>query len=596
MLALGLTFIPTGLNKKENLNIELDRFRRSINLKFFWNFRDKDIYKKRSPISKLFKSTWDPPELLNKNNKIWSDFVSAMEDQVCGKINTPNCSRNDLLKWRELVNDPNFYITKADKGGKIVIWPKQEYKSEALRQLADSNTYQSLSQNHADAWIRKTDREIKLIYHELVATNSITLEDYENLLKIPHKIPPIYFLPKIHKSRNEVSGTFVGRPIISACASIWKPIDLLITFATKTLLPEIPGSIIDSTALLNAIEKLEKPNADTILFSADVTALYPSIPTNEGIDACVDYYSSNFHIIKKYHLQNNWLPPPNPTIFRKILTIILNRNIFHFQNCTYYRQLKGTAMGASISVFFANTFMYSRTRYLIDNPPRGLTMFKRYIDDIVGVYSGNIGEIESLFNNAIDEHIQLTFVKSKKELAALDILIYIHDGIFKTKLYTKPTDAPLYVHWRSAHPPHLKKSIPYSQCLRLRRVISDDTHFISTCIKLLRKFYQRGYPVHVIQAALRKIKLLDRKKLLEKRIKSSDDRLHCIITYASSKSTNARNIVKDFYRRLQNSPIVTERAPYLSKPPIPISNPIVTYKVNRSLGLMTGPRIKNKNT
>ena len=510
MLALGHSFIPTGLNKIENLNIELERFRRTINLKLFWNFHDRNIYKKRSPLSSLFKTAWDPPELLSRNNNIWTDFVSAMEDQVCGKINTPNCSRDDLMKWHELIQDPNFYITKADKGGKIVIWPIQEYQSEALRQLADSNTYQCLSQNHAEAWIRKTDREINLIYHELVASNSITLDDYENLLNIEHKIPPIYFLPKIHKSRNEVSGTFVGRPIISACASIWKPIDLLITFATKSLLPEIPGSIIYSTTLLNVIEKLERPNADTILFSADVSALYPSISTNEGIDACVEYYYSKFNQLKEYHFQNNWLPPPKPTTFRKILTIILSRNIFHFQNSTYYRQLKGTAMGASISVFFANTFMYKRTRYLIEAPPRGLIMFKRYIDDIVGVFTGNIDEIESMFTHAVDEHIQLTFVKSKRELAALDILIYIENGVFKTKLYTKPTDAPLYVHWRSAHPSHLKKSIPYSQCLRLRRVISDDTHFVTSCIKLMRKFYKRGYPVYVIQAALRKIRQLDR--------------------------------------------------------------------------------------
>ena len=193
-----------------------------------------------------------------------------------------------------MINNPHFYVTKADKGGKIVIWPVNEYKSEALRQLADNETYQSLSLNHAEAWIRKTGREIKLLYQELVASNSITLDDYENLPKIEHKIPPIYFLPKIHKDRNLTSGTYVGRPIISACSSIWKPLDLLITFATKSLLPDIPGSIIDSTALLNAIEKLEKPNERTTLFSADVSALYPSIPTEEGIGACFEYYSTKF--------------------------------------------------------------------------------------------------------------------------------------------------------------------------------------------------------------------------------------------------------------------------------------------------------------
>ena len=91
-------------------------------------------------------------------------------------------------------------------------------------------------------------------------------------------------------------------------------------------------------------------------------------------------------------------------------------------------------MGASISVFFANIFMYKRTRYLIMSPPRNLIMFKRYIDDLVGIYRGNADDIENMFEPVIDENIQLTFVKSNRELAALDILIYIENGLFKTKL------------------------------------------------------------------------------------------------------------------------------------------------------------------
>lgn len=115
---------------------------------------------------------------------------------------------------------------------------------------------------------------------------------------------------------------------------------------------------------------------------------------------------------------------------------------------------------------------------------------------------------------------------------------------------------------------HISKKHTNGQCLRLRRIISDNTHFIISCIKLLRKFYKRGYPAHVIQSALGKIKLLDRNKLLEKKVKSSDDRLHCIVTYTSSKSTKARNIIRDFYNRLQNDPMVTERIPFLNEPPL----------------------------
>lgn len=73
--------------------------------------------------------------------------------------------------------------------------------------------------------------------------------------------------------------------------------------------------------------------------------------------------------------------------------------------------------------------------------------------------------------------ILLTWVKSRKQLAALGVLIYIKNNKYETNLYTKPTDAPLYVHWTSAQPKHLKESIPFGQFLRLRRIVSEDCNF-----------------------------------------------------------------------------------------------------------------------
>lgn len=174
-----------------------------------------------------------------------------------------------------------------------------------------------MTKNHAEAWVRRTFSEFKEVYLELLKTKSITKEDLENLLAVEHKIPPIYFLPKIHKSHNSESGSFVGRPIISACSSVWKPADLLITQITRFLLHDVPGSLINTTALLNRIEELDDPTENTILFSADVVALNPSIPTNEGIIACWSYYINNFTKISDYCERNNWLPPPNPETFRK---------------------------------------------------------------------------------------------------------------------------------------------------------------------------------------------------------------------------------------------------------------------------------------
>ena len=85
--------------------------------------------------------------------------------------------------------------------------------------------------------------------------------------------------------------------------------------------------------------------------------------------------------------KNGRLPPLNPKLFRTILELVLKKNFFSFQNSKWFHQQSGTAMGSSISVFFAymNTYMYYRSRTLLDNPPKNPHYLGRYIDDLIGI-------------------------------------------------------------------------------------------------------------------------------------------------------------------------------------------------------------------
>ena len=42
-----------------------------------------------------------------------------------------------------------------------------------------------------------------------------------------------------------------------------------------------------------------------------------------------------------------------------------------------------------------------------------------------------------------------------------------------TDLYSKPTDGHRYLHYDSCHADHIKRSIIYSQTLRLKRIYSE---------------------------------------------------------------------------------------------------------------------------
>jgi hypothetical protein len=52
---------------------------------------------------------------------------------------------DELQAIHNLKTDNDLIVKPADKGGAIVIWPKDAYLAEAYRQLNDSNHYQKLT-------------------------------------------------------------------------------------------------------------------------------------------------------------------------------------------------------------------------------------------------------------------------------------------------------------------------------------------------------------------------------------------------------------------------------------------------------------------
>jgi len=132
----------------------------------------------------------------------------------------------------------------------------------------------------------------------LLKGNFITRTEQRRLVEEKWEIPPIYFLPKIHKPINPASNTYPGRPIIGATSNMLKTLDVYISKLTSTLLRKIPNSLSDTTELLMGLESTPQPLPNsTTLFSADVESLYPSIPWTEGTEAARRFYEDNLHTV-----------------------------------------------------------------------------------------------------------------------------------------------------------------------------------------------------------------------------------------------------------------------------------------------------------
>ena len=80
----------------------------------------------------------------------------------------------------------------------------------------------------------------------------------------------------------------------------------------------------------------------------------------------------------------------------------------------------------------------------------------------------------NIFINEINKkHHSIKFDSkfSKDKIEFLNTLVYKdHNNRLQTTLYKKTTDRQNYVYTKSAHHLSLKKSIPYSQTLRIKRV------------------------------------------------------------------------------------------------------------------------------
>ena len=105
---------------------------------------------------------------------------------------------------------------------------------------------------------------------------------------------------------------------------------------------------------------------------------------------------------------------------------------------------------------------------------------------------------------------KLKFEFSYTRIVFLDLEIFIEDGKLKTDLHTKPTNKQLYLDFNSNHPDHCKRSIPYSQALRVIERCSNTTDRDGQLTNLKDKFQQRNYPNDLIDSQFERAKKKER--------------------------------------------------------------------------------------
>ncbi|CAJ0958412.1 unnamed protein product [Ranitomeya imitator] len=150
--------------------------------------------------------------------------------------------------------------------------------------------------------------------------------------------------------------------------------------------------------------------------------------------------------------------------------------------------------------------------------------------------------------NTNDSNIKLTCHYSRDSVDFLDVRIHKgEDGLLQSDLHRKETSVNSLLHSTSAHPRHLKNSIPYGQFLRAKRICSQEASYQKQAEDISNRFMDRGYSSRIVRRCKGRASRIDKANLLKtKKESQTSNQVRFIATY-SSKSTMVREILSKYW-------------------------------------------------
>lgn len=409
---------------------------------------------------------------------------------------------------------------------------KQDYITEAERQLSDTTFYKSTDTDQTQIFKKKVFETLITLAKNKKITDKMATS-LQALSPVPGRF---YMLPKIHKEGNP------GRPIISGIGTVTEKISSFIDSLIKDIPPTLPSYVKDTNHFLADIIDLVIPDG-SLLVTLDVASLYTNIPHSDGIRSVIQAYDNAS--------EDN---PVDSETLGVLLELVLKLNNFEFNNA-HYVQINGTSMGTKIGPNYANIFMGTLESEFLSSAQLHPLFYRRFIDDIFLIWCHGEEELKKFitaFNNA-HENISFSHTYSASTINFLDVTVKISDNKLVTSVYRKPTDRHQYLHFKSSHVKHCKLGIPYSQSLRFRRICSDPDDFASNCQQLKNDLTRQQYPLSAINDAFKKSEKQDRRHLITNtKAKSLNTTPNLILTYSASPP-NVNSILRKHHNILLQS-------------------------------------------
>ena len=250
--------------------------------------------------------------------------------------------------------------------------------------------------------------------------------------------------------------------------------------------------ISDTFEFVNEVHELVINNGD-ILVSYDVSSLFTNVLLEETIQLLADKaFINNYWFNETYHLNLNKLDLVD------LLRAATKDQLFTF-NGQLYEQTDGVAMGSALGPLLANAFMCSIEETL-EREGKMPTYYKRFVYDTLTIMPNKTADNFLDILNQCHSSIKFTMeTESNSMLPFLGTQLLNKHTRVETKVYVKPTNTGLLLHYKSHVDDRYKRGLLKTMLDRAYRLSSNWHYFSEECDRLKLVFSRLKYPDNLVK-------------------------------------------------------------------------------------------------
>ena len=413
VLGKGLGFVPTPAVNSERTRLDARNLVNNITRKCKVTENVCNIQVNDTTTTSCIPKKLKHVNYAQNNYKIKDSSTKQAVDIINCKMNalSPNSKdksppknlsylENEGLKWlQNKTSNMEIAITKADKGGSILVVPPTLLENKIKDKVLDVSLFEQIDKDprpnlYNDLHVHWVQGKLNKYVTAWEAEQIMGITEKNNKSTSSHFKPGItYFNPnlKIHKMREEdiVIGCNPPARLISCFQDgVTKRSDVFI--ATKWLKPleddYCSDIVTDTIQTLKWLDNLDTTHSDKekkmfLPFTFDFEALYDSLSPDLVIEAV--RFAINKHRKNWSRQFTEWLV--------KLIKISLKSGVGVFQD-KWFQSKSGISTGGSLSVQLANIavfYVLNKCIYSNKQLSKDIVSIIRFIDDGTGIFKGS---------------------------------------------------------------------------------------------------------------------------------------------------------------------------------------------------------------